>query len=172
MKETWCMPCSNCYPGKLPWCLVGQDKDNGGDSTPSLSLSKRYLPCRVPTGSLILQSADNFSAMGSYFRGDVLLAPLCLSRERGWKVRPVVVLGTSGQSELLVSPVSSTPPFEGPPVPLCIDDFSEGGLDLMGESYLVAGRICRIRVSDVLGKKGRLTKEAIRDLLPLPAKEA
>ena len=38
----------------------------------------------------------------------------------------------------------------------------------MGESYLMAGRICRIRVSDVIGKKGRLTKEAIGDLLPSP----
>jgi len=86
------------------------------------------------------------------------------------KVRPVVVLGASGQSELFVSPVSSMPPFEGPAVPLCLDDFSEGGLDLMGESYLVTGRICRVRVSDVLGKKGRLTKEAIRDFLPLAGK--
>jgi hypothetical protein len=110
--------------------------------------------------------------MGSYFRGDVLLAPLCISRERGMKVRPVVVLGTSGPSELFVSPVSSTPPFKGPKVPLSLDDFSEGGLDLMGESYLDAGRICRIRVSDVLGKKGRLTKEAIRDLLPPPGQGA
>ena len=110
--------------------------------------------------------------MGTYFRGDVLLAPLCISRERGMKVRPVVVLGASGQGELFVSPVSGTPPFEGPVVPLCIDDFSEGGLDLMGESYLIAGRICRIRVSDVIGKKGRLTKEAIGDLLPSPGQEA
>ena len=109
--------------------------------------------------------------MGTYFRGDVLLAPLCISRERGMKVRPVVVLGASGQGELFVSPVSGTPPFEGPAIPLCIDDFSEGGLDLMGESYLIAGRICRIRVSDVIGKKGRLTKEAIGDLLPSPGQE-
>lgn len=106
--------------------------------------------------------------MGSYFRGDVLIAPLCISRERGTKVRPVVVLGASGRSHLFVSPVSSAPPFEGPVIPLCLDDFSEGGLEMMGESYLVAGRICRIRVSDVIGKKGRLTKEAIRDHLPSP----
>jgi hypothetical protein len=110
--------------------------------------------------------------MGSYFRGDVLLAPLCISRERGMKVRPVVVLGSSGQSKLFVSPVSSTPPFKGPVVPLCLDDFLEGGLDLMGESYLITGRICCIRVSDVLGKKGRLTKEAIRDFLPSTGKGA
>ena len=106
--------------------------------------------------------------MGSYFRGDVLLAPLCISTERGTKVRPVVVLGSSGRSELLVIPVSGTPPFEGPGVPLCLNDFSEGGLDLMGESYLLAGRICRIRVSDIIGKKGRLTAKAINDLLPSP----
>ncbi len=116
--------------------------------------------------------ADTFFVMGSYFRGDVLLVPLCLSTGRGMKVRPAVVLGASGQGWLFVSPVSSTPPFEGPAIPLCIDDFSEGGLDLMGESYLVIGRICRIRISEVIGKKGRLTQEAIRDLLPQTGERA
>lgn len=104
--------------------------------------------------------------MGTYIRGDVVLAPLCLSLEGRIKVRPVVVLGVSGHHELLVSPVSSTPPSEGQVIPLRIDDFSEGGLDLNCESYLLAGRICRIRVSEVLGKKGRLTTVAIRELLP------
>ena len=128
----------------------------------------RLLPFLSPPDGLSPPVADTLFVMGSYFRGDVLLVPLCITRERGMKVRPVVVLGVSGQSESFVSPVSSTPPFEGPAIPLCIDDFSEGGLDLMGESYLMAGRICRIRVSDVIGKKGRLTKEAIGDLLPFP----
>ena len=88
------------------------------------------------------------------------------------KVRPVVVIGISGRSELFVSPISSAPPFEGPVLPLSLDDFSEGGLDLLGESYLVTSRVCRIRVSDILGKKGRLTKEAMRDLLPSPGQGA
>ena len=107
--------------------------------------------------------------MGSYFRGDVLIAPLCIAKGREMKVRPVVVLGASGDSGLFVSPVSSTPAFEGPVVPISIDDFSEGGLDLLAESYLVCTRICRIRVSDVIGKKGRLTREMIQNL-PVPEK--
>ena len=107
--------------------------------------------------------------MGSYFRGDVLLAPLCISRGRGVKVRPVVVLGSSGRSGLFVIAVSSTLPYDGPVVPISIDDFSEGGLDLVAESYLVCSRICRIRVSDVIGKKGRLTREMIQTL-PVPKK--
>ncbi|MCC7468002.1 MAG: hypothetical protein IT504_02275, partial [Burkholderiaceae bacterium] len=82
--------------------------------------------------------------MGSYFRGDVLLAPLCISKGREVKVRPVVVLGSSGRSGLFVIAVSSTLPYEGPVVPISIDDFSEGGLDLVAESYLVCSRICRI----------------------------
>ncbi len=105
--------------------------------------------------------------MGSYFRGDVLLAPLCISKGREAKVRPVVVLGSSGRSGLFVIAVSSTLPYEGPVVPISIDDFSEGGLDLVAESYLVCSRICRIRVSDVIGKKGRLTREMIQNL-PVP----
>jgi len=107
--------------------------------------------------------------MGSYFRGDVLLAPLCISKGREAKVRPVVVLGSSGRSGLFVIAVSSTLPYEGPVVPISIDDFSEGGLDLVAESYLVCSRICRIRVSDVIGKKGRLTREMIQTL-PVPKK--
>ena len=105
--------------------------------------------------------------MGSYFRGDVLLAPLCISKGREAKVRPVVVLGSSGRSGLFVIAVSSTLPYEGPVVPISIDDFSEGGLDLVAESYLVCSRICRIRVSDVIGKKGRLTSDMIQNL-PVP----
>ena len=107
--------------------------------------------------------------MGSYFRGDVLLAPLCIPKGKEMKVRPVIVLGAFGHNELFVSPISSTPSFEGLVFPLSIDDFSEGGLDLMAESYLLCSRICRIRVSDVIGKKGRLTKEMIRNL-PFPEK--
>ena len=105
--------------------------------------------------------------MGSYFRGDVLLAPLCIAEGRQIKVRPVVVLGPSGRSGLFVIAVSSTLPYEGPVVPITIDDFSEGGLDLVAESYLVCSRICRIRVSDVIGKKGRLTSDMIQNL-PVP----
>ncbi|HNQ25806.1 MAG TPA: type II toxin-antitoxin system PemK/MazF family toxin [Methanoregulaceae archaeon] len=105
--------------------------------------------------------------MGSYFRGDVLLAPLCIAEGRQIKVRPVVVLGPSGRSGLFVIAVSSTLPYEGPVVPISIDDFSEGGLDLVAESYLVCSRICRIRVSDVIGKKGRLTSDMIQNL-PVP----
>ena len=107
--------------------------------------------------------------MGSYFRGDVLLAPLCIAEGRQIKVRPVVVLGPSGRSGLFVIAVSSTLPYEGPVVPITIDDFSEGGLDLVAESYLVCSRICRIRVSDVIGKKGRLTSDMIQNL-PIPEK--
>ncbi|HQA80958.1 MAG TPA: type II toxin-antitoxin system PemK/MazF family toxin [Methanoregulaceae archaeon] len=107
--------------------------------------------------------------MGSYFRGDVLLAPLCIAEGRQIKVRPLVVLGPSGRSGLFVIAVSSTLPYEGPVVPITIDDFSEGGLDLVAESYLVCSRICRIRVSDVIGKKGRLTSDMIQNL-PIPEK--
>ena len=104
--------------------------------------------------------------MGTYSRGDVLLAPLCITPGRGQKTRPVVVIGTRGQSDLLVSPVSGSPPFDAPVVPISLADFSYGGLALSGESYLLTTRTCTIRAADVVGKKGRLSEEALRDLLP------
>lgn len=105
--------------------------------------------------------------MGTYLRGDVLLAPLCISAGQGGKVRPVVVLGPGGKGEILVCPVSSSIPLDSPGFALSLEDFSIGGLDLLEVSYVLTGRICPIRIADVIGKKGRLTRDTIRELLPV-----
>jgi mRNA interferase MazF len=94
--------------------------------------------------------------MGSYVRGDVLLAPVRFGRGGERKIRPVVVMDREENGELIVSPVSSRPPSDSPCLSLRIEDFAEGGLDLFSESYLLISRICRITPADVAGKKGRL----------------
>lgn len=104
--------------------------------------------------------------MGSYRTGDVLLAPVRIDRNIAGKVRPVVVIGTAENGVLFVCPVSSSPPSDAPAIPIGLDAFAEGGLDLFGESYLLSTQICRIPVPDVIGKKGRLRPGIVEGILP------
>ncbi|WP_321505907.1 type II toxin-antitoxin system PemK/MazF family toxin [uncultured Methanoregula sp.] len=97
--------------------------------------------------------------MGQYMRGDVLLASVALDERQVAKTRPVVVVSTTGTGELRVCPVSSKPPSDAPCLPLSIDDFDSGGLDLFSESYVMTSRIVTIRTGGVIGKKGRLRAE-------------
>ncbi|MGB4235445.1 MAG: type II toxin-antitoxin system PemK/MazF family toxin [Methanoregulaceae archaeon] len=103
--------------------------------------------------------------MGSYYPGDVLLVPVRMGRRAAGKVRPVVVIGTGDQGFLLVCPVSSRPPAGAPALPLGLDDFAEGGLDLFGESYLLPSHACRVPAREVVGKKGRLSPGAVERIL-------
>ena len=97
--------------------------------------------------------------MGQYARGDVVLASLALEDRGVAKTRPAVVIGTGGQEEVWVCPVSSRPSSDAPSVPVSLEDFSQGGLDLFRESYILISRVYRIRCSEVIGKKGRLSGE-------------
>lgn len=72
--------------------------------------------------------------MGHYTGGDVLLASVRIGGPGACKVRPVVVISTGENGNLLVCPVSSSPSFDGPSIPLSLEDFARGGLDLFGES--------------------------------------
>ncbi len=74
--------------------------------------------------------------MGHYTRGDVVIAPVAFEERNGIKTRPAVVIATGRNNEVYVCPVSSKPSFDAPSVPITLDDFSEGGLDLFGESYV------------------------------------
>ena len=97
--------------------------------------------------------------MGQYARGDVVLASLALEDRGVAKTRPAVVIGTEGQDEVWLCPVSSRPPSDALSVPVSLEDFSQGGLDLFRESYILISRVYRIRCSEVIGKKGRLSGE-------------
>ncbi|PKL65967.1 MAG: PemK-like protein [Methanomicrobiales archaeon HGW-Methanomicrobiales-3] len=105
--------------------------------------------------------------MGQYCKGDVLLAPVALDNRTLAKIRPVVVIGTSDDGTVQVCPVSSKAPADAPCLPLSIDDFATGGLDLFGESYVMTSRIVTLRSGDVIGKKGRVTAEYLEELNPI-----
>lgn len=107
--------------------------------------------------------------MGYYTGGDVLLASVRIGGLGAWKVRPVVVVSAEENGDLLICPVSSSPSTDGPSIPLSLDDFARGGLDLFTESYALAAHPSTIRAADVVGKKGTLLPEtlaAIRETLP------
>ena len=102
--------------------------------------------------------------MGQYVNGDVLLASVALDDRTAPKIRPVVVIGTGEPGKVHICPVSSKPPSDAPSLPLSIDDFATGGLDLFGESYVMMSRVLTLRSRDIIGKKGRLTPEALADI--------
>jgi mRNA interferase MazF len=102
--------------------------------------------------------------MGQYIQGDVLLASVALDDRTAPKTRPVVVIRTEGPGTIHICPVSSKPPSDMPSLPLSIDDFATGGLDLFGESYVIPSRVLTIPVRIVIGKKGRLTTKSLAEI--------
>jgi mRNA interferase MazF len=102
--------------------------------------------------------------MGQYVNGDVLLASVALDDRTAPKIRPVVVIGTDGPGRVHICPVSSKPPSDAPSLPLSLDDFATGGLDLFGESHVMMSRVLTLLSRDIIGKKGRLTPEALADI--------
>jgi hypothetical protein len=103
--------------------------------------------------------------MGHYIRGDVVIAPVAFEERSGAKTRPAVVIATGRTHEVYLCPVSSKPPTDTPCVPISLDDFSEGGLDLFCESYVLTSRVRVIRSGEVIGKRGRLTEESISSIM-------
>jgi mRNA interferase MazF len=102
--------------------------------------------------------------MGLYVKGDVLLASVALDDRTVPKTRPVVVIGTEDPGRIRICPVSSKPPSDAPGLPLSIDDFATGGLDLFGESYVMTSRVLTLTSGNVIGKKGRLTAESLAEI--------
>jgi mRNA interferase MazF len=103
--------------------------------------------------------------MGQYLPGDVLLASVALDDRTGPKIRPVVVIRTEEPGLVFICPVSSRPPTDAPSLPLTIDDFTTGGLDLFGESYVMTSRVLTIKSGAVIGKKGRLSRESLAEII-------
>jgi mRNA-degrading endonuclease toxin of MazEF toxin-antitoxin module len=102
--------------------------------------------------------------MGSYRRGAVILAPVAFEERGGAKTRPAVVISSSENGDVQICPVSSRPPADMPCIPISLDNFSEGGLDLFAESYVLTTRIRTIRSGEVIGKRGRLTQESMAEI--------
>jgi len=104
--------------------------------------------------------------MGRFVRGDVVLAHIRIGANAGAKIRPCVVVSATGTSSLTVCPVSSRPSGDTFSVPISLDDFSSGGLDLFEESYLLTSRTCRIQTREIIGKKGHLLDEFVAANIP------
>jgi mRNA interferase MazF len=103
--------------------------------------------------------------MGHYSRGDVVISPVACEERGGIKTRPAVVVGTGDRGEVYVCPISSKPSSDTHCIPVTLDDFSEGGLDLFGESYILTSRVFLIRNGAVVGKRGRLTNESVSSVI-------
>ena len=117
-----------------------------------------------PPSNALCGIAPDIYCMGQYVKGDVLLASVALDDRTSPKTRPVVVIRTQEPGMVCICPVSSKPPSDAPCLPVTIDDFATGGLDLFGESYVLTSRLLTIRSSDVIGKKGRLTMESFAEI--------
>ncbi|MGA2699426.1 MAG: type II toxin-antitoxin system PemK/MazF family toxin [Methanoregula sp.] len=99
--------------------------------------------------------------MGRFVRGDVILAPVPFEERHGAKTRPAVVVAAWENGDVCVCPVSSRPPTDASCIPIGLDDFAEGGLDLFSESFVLTSKVTVLRAGDVIGKKGRLATDAI-----------
>jgi len=102
--------------------------------------------------------------MGQYVRGDVILASLSIDGKSPAKIRPAIVVWAGDDGGVRVCPVSSKPPDDAPSIPIALHDFSSGGLDLFGESYVMVSRVMTLRNGNVIGKKGRLTQESFGEI--------
>jgi mRNA interferase MazF len=102
--------------------------------------------------------------MGRYLPGDVILVHLSIDDRSSKKIRPAVVVVSGDGRGLTVCPVSSKPALDSMSIPLSIDDFAEGGLDLFSESYVMLSRLVAINNGDVMGKKGRLSGESFLEI--------
>jgi mRNA interferase MazF len=105
--------------------------------------------------------------MSSYRQGDVILAPVPFKERGGAKTRPAVVVFASARGDIYACPVSSKPPSDAPAIPIALDDFATGGLDLFSESYVLTSRVSIIRSGEVIGKRGQLTDECTRHIVAM-----
>jgi mRNA interferase MazF len=100
--------------------------------------------------------------MSHYVPGDIVIVPFLHKGERTAKVRPAIVITTKQNGDLCCCPIRSTPRAGTSCIPITIDDFAVGGLDLFSESYVQIDTVLRVKTGTVIGKKGRVTAEFLR----------
>jgi mRNA interferase MazF len=106
--------------------------------------------------------------MSHYAPGDIILAPFPHDHEGSAKVRPAIVITINSDGDLCCCPIRSTPRTGSTCIPISIDDFDEGGLDLFSESYVQTDTVRTIKRGAVIGKKGHVSgemKEMIEKLI-------
>ncbi len=105
--------------------------------------------------------------MGQYSLGDVVIASVAIDERSRVKIRPVVVIGRGKDNDLLLCPISSRPATDAPCIPVSLEDFTDGGLDLFGKSYVLVTRVLQIRCGEIVGKKGHLAEDTIAAIISL-----
>ncbi len=105
--------------------------------------------------------------MSRYAPGDVLLVPFPFAGESVAKLRPALVIALDAGRDPVCCPIRSTARAGTPCIPIGINDFASGGLDLFFESYVQADTVRTIRSGAVVGKKGQVTPEYLARILPL-----
>ena len=104
--------------------------------------------------------------MSAYSPGDVLLVPFPFAGEHGNKLRPALVIRIAAEDPVCC-PIRSNLRAGSICVPIGIDDFASGGLDLFTESYVQVDTIRTIRSGMVVGKRGRVIPEYLAQIISL-----
>lgn len=103
--------------------------------------------------------------MSRFNAGDVLLVPFPFAREEtGAKVRPALVIALAHNGDPVCCPIRSKPRAGSRCVPIGIDDFISGGLDLFSESHVQTDTVLTIRPGTVVALKGRVNREFLLSL--------
>lgn len=105
--------------------------------------------------------------MPSYIPGDILLVPFPFAGEPGAKLRPALVIKLAGSGDPVCCPVRSSERAGARCIPLGIDDFATGGLDLFSVSFVQADTVRTIRAGSVVGKKGRVTPDYLAGIMQI-----
>jgi len=102
--------------------------------------------------------------MTRYFPGDVVIASMDLRGPGGRKSRPAVVIGEAGKNRFLLCPVTSRRPENSDCLPLGLDDFEKGGLDLFEESYVLFSDAGIVEGRYIHGKRGHLASSVFLEI--------
>jgi mRNA interferase MazF len=103
--------------------------------------------------------------MSHYVPGDIIIVPFPHEGKRTAKVRPAIFITTRPNGDLCCCPIRSTPREGTSCIPITIDDFAVGGLDLFFESYVQTDTVRRVKTGTVIGKKGRVTADFLESVV-------
>ena len=105
--------------------------------------------------------------MSTYSPGDIVLVRFPFTEGSVAKLRPALVIALESKGDPVCCPIRSSPRSGTPCIPIGIEHFESGGLDLFSESYVQTDTACTIRKGDLAGKKGRVTRDYPQQIVSL-----